>query len=66
MLQNIENVDTPFLWVDLDRMEENIARLSTYFKERTLTGDHILKGSRFLKYQKWRWKQVLQELHVLN
>ena len=25
MLQNIENVDTPFLWVDLDRMEENIA-----------------------------------------
>ena len=44
MLQNIENVDTPFLWVDLDRMEENIARLSTYFKERNLNWRPHTKG----------------------
>ena len=44
MLQNIENVDTPFLWVDLDRMEENISRLSTYFKERNLNWRPHTKG----------------------
>jgi D-serine deaminase-like pyridoxal phosphate-dependent protein len=44
MLQNIENVDTPFLWVDLDRMEENIASLSAYFRERKLNWRPHTKG----------------------
>jgi D-serine deaminase-like pyridoxal phosphate-dependent protein len=44
MLQNIENVDTPFLWVDLDRMEENIASLSAYFRDRKLNWRPHTKG----------------------
>ena len=44
MLHNIENVDTPFLWVDLDRMEENIASLSAYFRDRKLNWRPHTKG----------------------
>ena len=44
MLLNIKTVDTPFLWVDLDRMEKNIARLSAYFRDRKLNWRPHTKG----------------------
>jgi D-serine deaminase-like pyridoxal phosphate-dependent protein len=29
----LEELDTPFLWVDLDQLEENIAELAAFFRE---------------------------------
>ena len=40
----LEDIDTPFLWVDLDIMENNISSLSLFFKSRNLSWRPHVKG----------------------
>ena len=40
----IEDIDTPFLWVDLDIMEDNISSLSSFFKSKNLNWRPHVKG----------------------
>ncbi len=41
---NKSEVDTPFLWVDLDALEENIAQLAAYFRENGVNWRPHIKG----------------------
>ena len=38
----LEDIDTPFLWVDLDIMEDNISSLSSFFKSKNLNPKEYL------------------------
>ena len=40
----LEELDTPFLWVDLDRLEENIAELAAFFREARVGWRPHFKG----------------------
>jgi D-serine deaminase-like pyridoxal phosphate-dependent protein len=40
----LEELDTPFLWVDLDRLEENIAGLSAFFRQARVGWRPHFKG----------------------
>ena len=40
----LEDIDTPFLWVDLDIMEDNISSLSSFFKSKNLNWRPHVKG----------------------
>ena len=40
----LEDIDTPFLWVDLDIMEDNISSLSSFFKSKHLNWRPHVKG----------------------
>jgi D-serine deaminase-like pyridoxal phosphate-dependent protein len=42
--QGLEELDTPFLWVDLDRLEENIAGLSAFFRQARVGWRPHFKG----------------------
>ncbi len=42
--QTLDSLDTPFLWVDLDRMENNIRHFSSYFKAADLNWRPHVKG----------------------
>ena len=44
MKMNLDDIDTPFLWVNLDIMESNIANLSSYFKSKGLEWRPHTKG----------------------
>ena len=44
MLKKLEDIDTPFLWVELDIMESNIVHLSSYFKSKCLQWGPHTKG----------------------
>ena len=48
----LEDIDTPFLWVDLDIMEDNISSLSSFFKSKICIGDPTSRASRHLKLHK--------------
>ena len=40
----IHEIDTPFLWVEMDVLEENIGRLSSYFREAGVAWRPHVKG----------------------
>ena len=40
----LEDLDTPFLWVDLDQLEANIAHLAAFFREAGVGWRPHVKG----------------------
>jgi D-serine deaminase-like pyridoxal phosphate-dependent protein len=53
-----QKTDTPLLWVDLDRLEENIAELAAFFREARVGWSPISRASRCQPWHTKPWPQA--------